>query len=265
MKLLKILVLLPFINISNLEANEPISTDVAHERGRSIAIEADARNSGWIDMTATVNMVLRNKAGDVGERELSVQMLEVDGDGDKSVIVFDTPANVRGTALLTHAHSLNPDDQWQYFPALKRVKRISSQNKSGPFMGSEFAYEDMSGWDIDKFEYRFLGEDSISGIDAYILEMTPSYENSGYTKQVVWLDKEYYRPFKVEYFDRKNSLLKTQSYSDYKNYGKYWRAGVMEMQNHQTGKSTDLVWKEYQFNHGFSDAAFEKSYLSRMN
>jgi hypothetical protein len=35
-------------------------------------------------------------------------------------------------------------DQWLYLPALKRVKRISSSNKSGPFVGSEFAYEDIS-------------------------------------------------------------------------------------------------------------------------
>jgi len=58
--------------------------------------------------------------------------------------------DVKGTVVLTFSHGLKPDEQWIYLPALKRVKRISSSNKSGPFMGSEFAYEDIGSWEVKK-------------------------------------------------------------------------------------------------------------------
>jgi hypothetical protein len=61
--------------------------------------------------------------------------IEVKGDGDKSLSIFDSPRDVKGTALLTFTHALESDEQWLYLPALKRVKRISFSNKSGPFLG----------------------------------------------------------------------------------------------------------------------------------
>jgi aldehyde:ferredoxin oxidoreductase len=98
-------------------------------------------------------MILRNKRGQESKRELEIRTLEVKDDGDKSLTVFHTPRDVRGTALLTYSHGVDPDDQWLYLPALRRVKRIASNNQSGPFMGSEFAYEDLSSQEIDKYTY----------------------------------------------------------------------------------------------------------------
>ena len=91
------------------------------------------------------------------------------------------------------------------------------------------------------------------------------YKRQGYTRRVVWLDKEGYRPIKVLFYDRKNSLLKTLSNSDYQQYlGHYWRPGVMEMQNHQTGKSTTLDWTNYQFQVGLNDGDFNKARLKNI-
>ena len=63
------------------------------------------------------------------------------------------------TALLIHVHGESADDQWLYLPALKRVKRISSSNRSGSFMGSEFAYEDLTAPAVEKFTYRYLRDE----------------------------------------------------------------------------------------------------------
>ena len=75
--------------------------------------------------------------------------------------MFDEPRDVKGTALLIHAHRESADDQWLYLPALKRVKRISSSNQSGSFMGSEFAYEDMSSPEVEKFTYMYLRDEPV--------------------------------------------------------------------------------------------------------
>ncbi|MDH5776959.1 MAG: outer membrane lipoprotein-sorting protein, partial [Gammaproteobacteria bacterium] len=162
-------------------------------------------------------------------------------------------------------HSKKPDDQWLYLPALKRVKRISSANKSGPFMGSEFAYEDISSQEVDKYTYKYLRDEKLEGKDCFVIERKPTYEYSGYTRMVSWVDKNMYQARKVEFYDRKNSLIKTLSMSKFKQYkGKFWRALQMDMMNHQTKKSTTLEWKDYKFQSGLKSRDFDKNALKRL-
>jgi hypothetical protein len=64
---------------------------------------------------------------------------------------------------MTFTHKIGPDDQWLYLPAIKRVKRISSNNKSGPFMGSELAFEDLSSQEVEKYTYKFIKKENLNG------------------------------------------------------------------------------------------------------
>lgn len=238
--------------------------ETAEEKGLRIAKEAKASDLGWQDMQAQMNMTLRNKQGQESVREIRMKSLEVDGDGDKSLSVFDKPRDVKGTAFLSFSHPIGADDQWLYLPALKRVKRIASRNKSGPFMGSEFAYEDLSSFEVEKYTYKYLQDEACEGGNCFVIEQYPVDKNSGYTRRVVWLDEGEYRPWKIEFYDRKNSALKTLTYHDYKEYeGKHWRPDLMKMVNHQTGKSTDLIWNSYSFKTGLTDGDFNKNTLKR--
>ncbi len=235
------------------------------EQGLAIAMEADARDIGFIDSSANMKMTLRNRAGKESIRNVRVKTLEVSGDGDKSLSIFDEPADVKGTASLTWSHSDKPDEQWLYLPALKRVKRISSKNKSGPFMGSEFAFEDIGSQEVDKYTYQYLRDEQLDGVDTFVLDRFPVDKNSGYTRQTVWMEKDRYIALKVDYYDRKNSLLKTLTASDFQLYvDKYWRASTLEMINHQSGKSTRLDFEGYQFKTGLKDSDFQKNALKRL-
>ena len=105
----------------------------------------------------------------------------------------------------------------------------------------------------------------IDQLPTFVIERTPQYEYSGYTRQIVWLDQETYRPWKVEYYDRKNALLKTLTYHGYQQYlGRYWRPDRMKMENHQTGKSTMLEWRDYRFQTGLTERDFDKNALKRV-
>ncbi|CAM2069378.1 Outer membrane lipoprotein-sorting protein [Sulfidibacter corallicola] len=233
-------------------------------RGLEIAREADTRDLGFGDFTADMEMILTNRQGKSSTRILRNRTLEQENDGDKLLVLFDNPRDVKGTAFLAFTHRQGPDDQWLYLPSLKRVKRISSGNKSGPFMGSEFAYEDLTSQEVDKYRYRFLGTENLNGIEAFKLERRPVDPKSGYTRQLVWYDQKEYRIYKIEFYDRKDALLKTLTYEGYQQYlGKYWRADRMFMQNHQTGKSTELRWKKYDFRTGLSDRNFDRNALKR--
>ena len=238
--------------------------ETPEEKGLAIVQEADKRDTGWVDAKASMKMTLRNKQGEESEREIRMQTLEVEGDGDKSLSVFDSPKDIKGTAFLSFTHALVPDDQWLYLPALKRVKRIASANKSGPFMGSEFAYEDLASQEVEKYTYKYLGDEVLDGSDTFMIEAYPAYENSGYTRQVVWVDKTMYQPIKIDYYDRKDAKLKTLVTSDWKQYlDKYWRPGKMEMTNHQTGKTTELLWSDYEFKTGLTERDFDRNSLKR--
>lgn len=233
-------------------------------KGYEIAVETDRRETGYQDAIADMLMILSNRNGDESRREIKFRSLEMDEDGDKSLTIFKTPRDVKGTAFLSFTHALKADDQWIYLPALKRVKRIASKNKSGPFMGSEFAYEDLTSPELDKYNYKLLGNDVIDEQNCFVVEFYPRYEHSGYTRQVVWTDEKEYIPRKIEYFDRKNTLLKTLTYINYRQYqDRYWRADKMLMVNHQTGKSTQLLWSNYSFRNGLTDRDFDRNTLKR--
>lgn len=234
----------------------------AAKKGLEIAWKMDKADAGFGSFSNTLNMELSNRHGQKTSRRMMGKTLEVEGDGDKSLIVFATPPDVKGTATMSFTHRTGPDDQWLYLPAIKRVKRISSNNKSGPFMGSEFAYEDLSSQEVDKYTYKYIKDETLNGVACQILERYPVDPTSGYKRQQVWANKSNYRVEKVEFYDRKNSKLKTLSFTKYKQYkGKFWRADVMTMVNHQNGKSTTLTFTEYNFDIGLTDDDFTQNAL----
>ena len=236
----------------------------AEERGLEIAIEAERRDTGFNDNTAEVVMVLKNRHGESSERQMRIRTLEQLDDGDKSLVTFDHPRDIKGTTFLSYTHKAGSDDQWLYLPALKRVKRIASNIKSGPFVGSEFAYEDISSQEVEKYTYKYIKDEVLNGKEVFVVERYPVDPRSGYTKQITWIDKDEYRTWKVDYYDRKSDLLKTLVFDDYNQYlDKFWRANSYFMENHQTGKSTKLVWSDYEFGAGLDDRDFDQRSLAR--
>lgn len=245
------------------------SSDPA-EKGQQISQAAKDKDAGFGDSEAIMQMVLTNAHGDTSTRELRMRTLEnpAPDDGDKSMIIFDRPRDVEGTALLTHAHILNPDDQWLFLPSLGRVKRISSANKSGPFMGSEFAYEDFSSQEPAKFANIWLREEAcpapVATLTCHVIERRPLYEKSGYTRQMTWVDTQDLQVRKVDYYDRKDALLKILVLSDYRLYDdKHWRSHDLYMVNQNNGKTTRLSWTDFKFKAGLDASDFDKNSLKR--
>jgi outer membrane lipoprotein-sorting protein len=237
-------------------------SDTPEERGRAIALEADRRNEGFGDLVSEVEMILRNRNGETSTRRLRLKNLEVAGDGDKLLLIFDEPADVKGTALLTFTHKTGPDDHWLFLPALKRVKRISSSNQSSPFVGSEFAYEDFTSQEVEKYAYRYLRDEAVDGADCFVVERMPVESSSGYTRQVAWLDKEAYRLRRVDYYDRKESLLKKLTFGEYRLYrDRFWRVDEMHMENLQSGNSTTLRFFRYELSTGLTERQFDQNSL----
>lgn len=236
-----------------------------HEKGLAVALEQEERDTGFADISAQLQMILIDEQGREASREMRNKVLEgPDGAGDKNLIVFDQPRDIKGTALLTHSMLEGSDMQWLFLPAVKRVKRIASSNRSGPFLGSEFAYEDMSTPVVEKYSYRFVEEAVHEGAPCYVIESTPKDENSGYARIVSWVDVDELRILKSVYYDREDTLLKTLTAHGYEQFeGRYWRPAELMMRNHQTGKATRMVFSEYRFGNGLTEREFTKASLAR--
>ncbi|WP_018995446.1 outer membrane lipoprotein-sorting protein [Hirschia maritima] len=251
----------------------PEWADTAEEqKGYDIAKTADNSDNGFGNSVVSAQMILRNAAGQETTRDLNFSTLEREDNsvGDKSLVVFKTPRDVEGTALLSHAQILKADNQWLFLPALKRVKRISSANKSGPFVGSEFAFEDFTSLELNKYTYKYLETSTLDldgeSLQVDVVERIPAYKKSGYSRQIAYIDTEHNQLRKVEFFDRRGAKLKDLELTGYRLYSdNIWRAHKLSMSNTVSKKTTDLVYSEYQFDQGLTDRDFVKGVLETLD
>jgi predicted RND superfamily exporter protein len=252
------LLLMPLVSVAE--------TTEAQQKGFDISARSDRSDNGFHDSEVTVTMVLKNAAGQETTRSMSFATLEVMDEslGDQSLVMFNTPRDVEGTALLSHAKILEADDQWLYLPALKRVKRISSKNKSGPFVGSEFAFEDFTSTELNKYDYLWLSEAPCGALTCDVVERRPRYEHSGYTRQVAYIDQTHHQLRQVNFYDRRDALLKTLTLTDYRQYDDIWRSHHLSMVNHTNGKSTELIYEAFKFKVGLTESDFVKGRLANL-
>lgn len=234
--------------------------------GKQIFQEAARRDSGYGDFKATAIMTLKDRGGSAVVRKMAMSNLEVKGDGSRTLVVFDTPADVKGTTILTATHASRDDEQWLYLPAFARVKQISTANQTAAFMGSEFSYEDINSLTIQvaKFSYTYLRDEAIAGTPCFVVQRVPSYAHSAYGREVVWLDTHDYLVRRVDYFDTNSQAFKTLTVDGYEKYiDRYYRPKQMTMVNVQNGKSTVLAWDRGQMKSGLREADFDASGLKQ--
>lgn len=236
----------------------------ATAKGLEIAQAAQDAKQGFGNYIAKQVMVLKDRKGRESKRELRVQILELEEQGDRLLFLFDEPRDVRGTALLIHSNEDQPDDQWFYLPATNRVTRLNSSGQSKSFMGSEFSYEDMNPPEVSKFTYKYLRDEPCDELNCTVSERVPVTKGSNYSRQVVWYDDQAYRVWKIEYYDRRGDHLKTLTVSDYEQYlDEYWFAQTMVMTNHVNGKSTTLNWSDFEFQVDLDEDDFTQTSLRR--
>lgn len=233
------------------------------KKGQEIGVKVDKGWAGFKTEENEIELELISGSGNKVVRKLRGKARE-DGSDEQSVMTFVWPADLKGTQLLTWNHRGKTDDQWLFLPSVQRVKRISARSRSGSFMGSEMAFEDLTNiWWIEKYKYSFVREQKVGSRDTWLVERVPKDKDSGYSKQMLWIDKEYLSALRIDYYDRKGKLLKTADFKSWKKYGNKWRADRVEMVNRQTGKKTNVVWKSRKLGVSLSDNQFSPDALGR--
>lgn len=221
-------------------------TEDAAAYGLALAKYTDSFDSGWVDEVMQGRMTLFDVGGDSVERRFSRMVLERHKDGDKLIIRFLAPAEIKGVSALTFENPGSSDDNWLYLPSTKRVRRISGANNTSSFQGTEFTYEDLSSLDPSEYEWRFVKETELERGDektaVYQLSARPTYKDTGYSRLTVYVNKKTWAQERIEYYDKPGKLLKTRESSEWTQYhDRFWRSHHIEMTNHQTGKRTLLT------------------------
>ena len=240
------------------------------DKAQAVLVDLGKKNGGYKDMRSDVEMSIKDASGSEVKRHFHIDVLEkqAQDDGDRSLLTFDSPADVKGTALLSHAQPGGDDEQWVYLPSSKRVKRIAqtASSKSGAFMGSEFTYEDLTGADARRYNWSFVGTESCNGVTCAKLEATPKDGSSAYARRIVSIEIGQERVQSVDFFDRSGALLKSLHYGNYAQVAgaggsSYWRASSWTMDNKQTKRTTVLSFSAMKVGTGLSAGDFSSAKL----
>jgi len=232
------------------------------ETSESVAKKAFEAVSGYGSSIANARMILKNANGIENKRKLIMKRYEKPT-GDKSFLEFLYPLDIKGTKLLSFEHIGKDDSQWLYLPELKRIKRISSRNKSGSFMASEFSYEDIATQNYLNYTYKGDAKKVNKNGKEYLqIERFPKDANSGYSKQIALIDTKTYLIQFGDYYDKQNRLLKKVSFLKYRKIKNIYRVQTIKIVNVQNGKSTVLTLDDEKIKMGLSEQDFSKKVLN---
>ncbi len=181
----------------------------------------------------------------------------------KAVIRFNAPAEVKGVALLVVNHPDRSSDQWMWTPAIGRDRRIALQDRSTRFFGTDFSFEDLEERDVDQYEYRLAGEESVDGVPCWRIETRPRQgKTSQYTLSKVWIRKDNYVPAQYENFI-KDQLVRRLRQSDIRNVQGIWTACVLEMTDLRRNSRTVLRLDKLEYNTPMKEDDFTVQALRR--
>jgi outer membrane lipoprotein-sorting protein len=200
----------------------------------------------------------------------SAQKADAAGKVTKMVMRFLEPADVKGTGILTFDYEDKNDDMWLYMPALRKVRRIVSREKTKSFMGSEFSNADITKPQVSDYSYRLLNTENVGDIECWKIEMTPSSEEvrdaSGYSKKIGWVGKSDYTTRKTEFYDLNGALVKVMKTDKVRlldEKSKKYQPVDISMENVQNGRSSRFLIKKVIFNPGVKDEYFSTDYLQK--
>lgn len=237
--------------------------------GEEIAENIEARESGSTTH-ALVQMVLTDENGIDSERTIEQYGAETASGLQRNVIIFHEPASVKDTRFLTVENEDRDEDQWIFLPALQRVRRISSGDRDGSFMGTDFTYGDLTYRSIDDYRHTLLREEPVQFVSgggavtrtAYVVDVVPlPGTDSQYSRTVEWVDPVSWTPIRTEIYGDNGDLLKINTVGRLEQVQGYWTVIENSMENVETGHSTRLSVQRYVYNQELPTSLFTTNFL----
>jgi len=216
------------------------------------------------DIQGDLMMTLVNSRGDTRVREIK-QFVKDFGDEEKKIMFFLSPADVRNTSFMNWSYDdeSKSDDQWIYLPALKRVKRISSDSNSDYFMGSDFTYDDLGDRHPSEDTHKILRMEELEGKSVYVVESVSKDEDYMYSRTVTWVVAGTWVGHQKEYYDEDGDLLKILTVEEQEDHDGIIVLTRTKMTHIQKNQSTVMSFSNIALNKGIEDSKFTERIMRR--
>ena len=235
-----------------------------------VAQQIENRDTGR-DLRAEMRMRLYDRQGRVRERALTLFGLKgpPSKDGDKTLVRFTYPNDIKNTAFLVWEHPDADDERFLYLPALGRVRRIAGEEKQESFVGSDLTYEDVGGRDIAEYTYAFAGGDTTwtapdgSQHPAWSLESRAKDRNADYPRSVSLVRKDNFIVVHADVFDRRDRRVKMFDVRKLDRVNGIWTTLSVAVANERDRTRTELETTAIRYNVGLSERDFTRRQLEQ--
>jgi outer membrane lipoprotein-sorting protein len=207
-------------------------------------------------------LVISAKDGSTSEQ--LIDQYSKDGpNGVRMVIVFQRPVNVAGSRFLTMDNSSGGSDRWIFLPALNKVRRVAASESGGSFMGTDFSYDDISSADrdINLDNHTFVKEETLNGVEYYVIQSVPKDSNYQYSKTITWVDKTNYLIYKSEMYNRRGALAKVMEMSNFKDVQGRLTPIQTKISTIAAGTSTTINMDIIKYDDPIPERVFTTAYL----
>ncbi len=223
------------------------------------SIEVQDTRSAAMD----IQMDLIDDGGSVSTRRLQILSMQDNTGQNRTIVVFMSPASIKNTRFLTIENNDSSDDQWIYLPSMRKIKRIAASDHDASFMGSDFTYGDMSDMQADSDSHAFLREDTYGGRACYVVESIPlDPESASRSKLISWIDKEWFLPLKVEFYNKQSKELdRTAVFENISHVDEIWTPLKVTMTTHSSGHKTILTTVQVKYNIPMNPGYFTTNFL----
>ncbi len=219
------------------------------------------------DESVSIRMELTDSDDQVRQRTATLYSKR-DGEGNvMRLIRFHTPADLAKSGILVLDKGAEDAEQWLYLPAYHTSRRVAAANRSDTWMGTDFAYEDMSDPNVDRYDYRYLENERVDGVECRVIEAVPREDTlkkeSGYSRTNYWIDPRRRIAVKVDFYDKEGALVKQLRHSRLETHGSHYRWGEWRMHDVKRSHHTTLKFEDRKINQGLEERLFTVRFLER--
>ena len=241
-------------------------------RGEWLARQTENRETGK-DTRLAMRMRLFDRQGRMKERQLTLIGLRGGvgrpTDGDRTLIRFTFPNDIKGTAFLVWEHPASDDERFLYLPALGRVRRIAASDTQESFVGSDFTYEDIGGREFESYSYRLIAEGTTwtspggAAFPVYTLESRSRDANARFPRVISLVHRDHFVVVHAEIRNRRDEVQKTFDVNRLERVDGYWTALDMRMSDATAKTRTELVLEKVEYDVGLTADDFSRRELER--
>ena len=244
-------------------------------RGAWLARQVEDRETAR-DGRIEMRMRLFDRRDRVRERALTVLSMRGGAGrpvpGDRSLIRFTYPNDIKGTAFLVWEQPKADDERFLYLPSLGRVRRIANSEAQESFVGSDFTFEDIGGREFDDYRYRMVEDGSAAAVwkaadgsthPVYVLESTSTDPNARFPRVISLVRRDNFIVVHGEIRNRRNEVQKTFAALRVERTDGYWTVLEMRMADALQQTRTELVLEKVEYDVGLKPDDFSRRELER--